>query len=127
MPAPLSPDLRQRLLKHALAHGAARAARHFDVHHNTVLALLRCFRDTGSIAPKTYRRGPHPTLTDEHRARIEALLADNPSITQAQIAHHLSHDSGRAVSRLMVHAWLKKERLTYKKRPSGRPSSSVTT
>ncbi len=60
MPAPLSRDLRERIVR-AVAGGSCirQAALHFDVSPSAAVKLMRRFRQSGSPAPARFG-GPSP-------------------------------------------------------------------
>lgn len=117
MPAPLSPDLRRRVLDASRAASAAATAARFGVSVATVHRLRRLDRLHGSVAPKPHAGGHGFALTDDHRAQIEAYLAENPSLPHARIARRLGDDTGRVVSPSTVSRTLARWGLTRKKSP----------
>ena len=104
MPAPLSLDLRRRILDAVLRGDATQAevARRFVVSLTAVESLLRRYRETGSIAPKAYRRGPAPALSEADDARIESYLDDDNGATLQEMAERFEAETGRRISDMAV-------------------------
>lgn len=115
MPAPLSLDLRRRIVD--ATESAAKVARRFGVSETTVHRLRKLRRDSGALDPKPPRPGPPPALTDDDRSRFEAYLADDVSTRQQDMAARFTADTGRFVSRQTVQRALRRWALTRKKRP----------
>lgn len=113
MPAPLSADLRRRVLDAARSATAPATAARFGVSVATVHRLRRLDRERGSVAPKPHGGGHAFALSADDRAEIEALLADDPSLSHARIAARL----GGTVSPSTVSRALARWGLTRKKRP----------
>jgi putative transposase len=125
LPAPLSLDLRGRILDAALRSGAPQTevARRFAVHVATVERLLRRHRETGSVAPVEYRRGPAPALSEADDARIEGYLDDDNDATLVEMAARFEAETGRRISDMAVVRSLRRRGVSRKKRRSGRPSA----
>ena len=85
MTAPLSADLRQRLVRAVEAGSSARAAAHrFEVSATAAATLMRRVRATGSIAPAKiggYRR----PLLEGHEDLLRQLTTAKPGITLAEL------------------------------------------
>ena len=85
MTAPLSADLRQRLVRAVEAGSSARAAAHrFAVSATAAATLMRRVRATGSIAPAQiggYRR----PLLEPYADWLRALVSDRKGITLREI------------------------------------------
>lgn len=97
MPAPLSIDLRRRIVAATRTRSQAAVAELFSVAPATVQRLLALER-AGSLAPKPHSGGPPRRLGPDHHALVAEWLLEDPSLTQAQIAERLrSH--GAPVSR----------------------------
>jgi transposase len=115
MPAPLSLDLRRRILE--APGSAAEIAARFGVSASTVHRLRRLHREHGTLDPKPHGGGHTPRLTDADRPRIEAYLAENPSMPHHAMARRFAADTGRAVSRPTLQRALAGWGHTRKKRP----------
>jgi transposase len=121
--AAISMDLRVRIFD-ARQSGdpTSEVAERFAVSPAFVRRLMQRYRDTGSLAPSTGRRGPHPALAD-HTDRLRQLNAERPDLTPAEIRDRL----GVSVAPLTVWRMLRRLGLTFKKSPSGRPSGTART
>lgn len=119
MPAPLSLDLRQRILAAHLdeKQSVPLVAQRFGVAQNTVRRLAERFRSTGSALPKPHGGGPVPLLHDDDRAQIEACLKANPSMTHEEMARRFEKETTRRVSRPTMARYLAGWGITRKKRP----------
>ncbi len=114
MPAPLSSDLRRRIVADSSGSAAEVAAR-LGVSETTVLRLRKLLRDTGTLDPKPPRPGPPPTLSDGGRPLFEGYLAEDVSMRQRDMAERFKAETGRAVSRQAVQRGLARWGLTRKK------------
>jgi transposase len=85
MAAPLSQDLRQRIV-HAVEGGSPirQAARRFAVSASAAIKLMRRVRQTGSTAPAKiggYRR----PLLEKHADDLRTLVLSQPGITLREV------------------------------------------
>ena len=123
MTAPLSADLRERLVRAVEAGSSARAAaRRFEVSPSAAVTLLRRVRRTGSIAPAKiggYRR----PLLDGHEALLRHLTAERPGITLAELQAALAERGIVVGSLTTIWATLRRLGPQHKKRRS-RPASA---
>ncbi len=115
MPAPLSLDLRRRVVD-AGPDSAATVAARFGVSETTVRRFRKLHRDTGALDPKPPRPGPPPTLCDDDKPAFERYLAENSSMRQQDMADRFTAETGRPVSRQAVQRALARWRITRKKR-----------
>ena len=98
MPAPLSLDLRRRILEASRTLSASKTAARFDVGIRTVQRLRALSKATGSVAPKTpLAKGPAPLLGPSERALFERLLREAISMTQAEMARRFTEETQRPV------------------------------
>lgn len=116
MPAPLSADLRRRVLLAARATTAPEAAARFGVSVATVHRLRRLDRLHGSLAPRPHGGGHARLIADDDRPTFDRYLAEDPSMPHEVMARRFAADTGRAVSRPTVRRALARWRLTRKKR-----------
>lgn len=81
MPAPLSNDMRQRIIE---AKGAGdsieKIAREKGVGTNTIVCLLRLYRETGSYEPRPLHNGRKPRLDEETLEKIRKRIEEQPDI-----------------------------------------------
>jgi transposase len=88
---PYSMDLRQRVA-HAVDHqeGSLRQlARRFCVSLSFITRLLALRRQTGSLAPRSYRHGPRPRLDATALELLRQLVADQPDAILEELARSL--------------------------------------
>lgn len=117
MPAPLSLDLRRRILA-ALKAGEAsqrQVAERFGVAKATVERLARRVRLTGTLEAKPHGGGQVPRITESDRERILGWLRLEPDLTQEEMARRFEA-LGRPVSQQGVSRGLKRLSITRKKR-----------
>src|SRR5213596_891781 len=91
MPAPLSGDLRERIVA-AIRDGSSMrgAAARFSVSPSSAIKLMARFRATGSVAPARYGGHRRPVLLP-HQELLRALVTERPDITLAEIRDELRH------------------------------------
>ncbi len=115
MTAPLSADLRRRLVRAVEAGSSAReAARRFEVSASAAIKLVRRVRETGSAAPAKVGGHRKPLLAG-HEALLRGLTAAKPGITLAEIRAALMERGVRAGSLATVWATLRRLDLRHKK------------
>jgi transposase len=85
MPAPISLDLRLRIMR-AVEQGSSirRAARRFAVSPSAAIKLMQRVRATGSPAPARYGGHRRPLLA-VYEADLERLVEATPDITLAEL------------------------------------------
>jgi transposase len=88
--APLSQDLRQRIVR-AVEAGSSRrqAAERFEVSPSAAIKLMRRVRETGSTAPAQIGGHRRPML-EPHADLIRDFVARQPRITLAEIQAELA-------------------------------------
>lgn len=85
----ISLDLRQRIFEaRQSGQKTSEVAKRFCVCPAFVRRLMQRYRETGSLAPKSGRRGPKARLTDYHD-RLRELNAQKPDLTPAEIRDRL--------------------------------------
>lgn len=111
----LSLDLRERVLAaYDAGEGKSRQlAIRFGVSDRWVRKLVRQRRETGSIAPKAYQRGPKPKLNSRQRERLILLAGEKPDLTLEQLRRRLQ----LRCSLVTIWRALKKAGFTFKRRP----------
>jgi transposase len=120
---PISMDLRQRIFEARQAgETTTEVAERFSVSPAFVRRLLQRYRQTGSLAPRSARRGRKPLL-EKHYDRIRDYQAQHSDLTPAEIRERLR----LKVSPLTVWRALRRLGLSFKKSPSMRPNNSVPT
>ena len=116
MPAPLSIDLRRRIVE-AVADGSSirAAARRFAVSPSAAIKLMQRVRATGSPAPARFGGYRRPVL-EPHRAELERLVAAQADLTLAELQDRLQRRCGIRVGLSTLHVTLHRLGLRHKKR-----------
>ena len=84
MPAPLSMDLRERIVRTVEGGSSIReAARRFEVSASAAIKLMRRMRETGSAAPAQVGGHRQPALAG-HEDELVQVVAATPDITLAE-------------------------------------------
>ena len=115
MPAPLSSDLRERIVR-AVAKGSSirQAALRFEVSPSAAVKLVRRVRESGSSAPARFGGHRRPML-DEHEALVRSLLDAKPDITLVEIQSELARQGVVVRATSTILRWLRRAGLTRKK------------
>jgi transposase len=126
MPAPLSIDIRRRIVA-AVEGGSSRraAADRFAVTESTAIKLVQQWQQTGSL--EAGRMGGYrPFALAAHEKLVRELMAQVPDQTLDELRDRLA-DHGVRVGRTSVHRYLSALGLTRKKRHSTPPSRTART
>ena len=122
MPAPLSEDLRRRVVSLYQLSGATyeHVAETLDIGRATVSRVLRLHRETGSVAPKRATGGPRRRLSEPDRVALKALVHTHPDATLEELAEQwrATHPD-KAVSVRTIGRAVKRLGFTRKKSPYG--------
>jgi transposase len=116
MTAPLSQDLRKRIVR-AVEGGSSirQAAARYEVSPSAAVKLMRRVRETGSVAPGWIGGHRRPVL-QPHQGLLRSLIEAKPGITLAEIQAEL-RARGIVVSALStIHHTLRRIGFTRKKR-----------
>ncbi len=114
MAAPLSMDLRVRIVRFVEAgRSARRAAEHFDVSPSAAIKLMQRVRRTGSAAPGRLG-GNRRRLLEPYGKLLDELVAAKSDITLDELREALG-SRGVTVSRATVQRMVKRLGLTLKK------------
>lgn len=116
MTAPLSKDLRDRLIA-AVEGGQSRreAAKRFGIAPSTAIKWMERWRREGHAKPRPMGGDRHSHRMEAHAAEILAMVEATPDITLAEIAAHLDQAHGMKPSRSSVWRLLDRHGLTFKK------------
>ena len=115
MTAPLSQDLRRRLVRAVEAgSSASEAARRFEVSASAAVKLVRRVRETGSTAPAQIGGYRKPLLAG-HEAVLREMTAAKPGITLAELQRRLVERGIEAGSLTTIWATLRRLGLSHKK------------
>jgi transposase len=118
MAAPLSLDLRRRIVDAARSLSQRAVAERFAVSIPTVQRLVARERRGQSLKPtEPERHGPAPRVDADGEALFAAWLAENPSLTQAELARRFSAETARPISRITAGRALARMGYTRKKKP----------
>jgi putative transposase len=115
MPAPISLDLRRRIVQ-AVEDGSSirAAARRFAVSRSAAIKLMQRVRATGSAAPDRYGGYRRPVLAP-HEADLRRLVEARPDITLAEIQAELQCRRGVVTALSTIHYALRRIGLRHKK------------
>jgi len=112
----ISVDLRQRILRMILSGASCRqAARHFGAGESTAIRLRRGYLDQGTIEPKPQGGQLGRSKLNPFRDIIVDAVKANPDITLMQLRAMIAEEKGIKVSVFCVWAFLKSEKMSFKK------------
>jgi transposase len=117
MPAPISLDLRRRIVR-AVERGSSirEAARRFAVSPSMAIKLMQRVRATGSAAPERYGGHRRPVL-EPHAADLRQLVEATPDLTLAELQTALQQRCGVRAGLSTIHNALRRIGLRHKKSP----------
>jgi len=120
MPAPLSNDIRSRIVGSRKEGGFTydEIADRLSVGRASVVRILRLERDTGRIEPKQYRPGPPPKVDERGASVLRALLEKHNDATEEELADSFSTKVGVSIHRSSINRAFKRLKITRKKRLS---------
>lgn len=126
MPAPLSDDLRRRIVRawDAEKTSYAELAERFQIGEASVSRILRLHRETGDVAPLPHGGGNPARIQDDELSALHALVDANADATQQELADLWLVATGNVVSRSAMSRALRRAGITRKKSVSVRGSSS---
>ena len=86
MPAPLSKDLRKRIVE-ARKKGdtVAKIAREKNVSTSTINKLMALYRETGEYTPRPLNNGRKPRLTKEQLEAVRARIIKQPDVSLQEL------------------------------------------
>jgi putative transposase len=127
MPAPLSRDLRDRIVR-AVEGGSSirQAALRFAVSPSAAVKLMRRFRESGSPAPARFG-GHRRAILEPHEALVRSILDAQSDISLVEIQAELRRHGIVVGATSTIGRWLKRAGLTHKKSLSERPSRIART
>ncbi len=117
MPAPISLDLRRRIVR-AVERGSSirEAARRFAVSPSMAIKLMQRVRATGSPAPARTRGHRRPLLR-AYEGELAALVAAAPDLTLAELQAQIQQRAGLRAGLTTIHNALRRFGLRHKKSP----------
>jgi transposase len=100
MPAPVSIDLRQRIIAaYDAKEGSQRQlAERFKVSLSFIRDLRRHYRETGTVQPKPHGGGATAKLGKEQLPIVEALVTAQPDALLEELCERFAEQTGVAVS-----------------------------
>jgi putative transposase len=117
MPAPMSLDLRLRIVRAVEGGSSIReAARRFAVSPSAAIKLMQRMRATGSAAPARFG-GHRRRLLAPHESDLRRLVEASPDITLAELQAALHKRIGIVAGRSTIHNALRRIGLRHKKSP----------
>lgn len=127
MTAPLSQDLRERIVR-AVEGGSSirQAASRYEVSPSAAVKLMRRVRETGSVAPDRIGGHRRPVL-ERHQALLRSLVEARPAITLAELQAELRARAIVVSALSTIHHALRRIGFTRKKRRYERLSKSAPT
>jgi putative transposase len=127
MTAPLSQDLRERIVR-AVAGGSSirQAAARYDISPSAAVKLMRRVRETGSVAPGRIGGNRRPVL-EPHQALLRSLVEARPAITLAELQAELRARAIVVSALSTIHHALRRIGFTRKKRRYEPPSKTGPT
>lgn len=117
MPAPLSIDLRQRVLAaYQDKEGSMRyLSERFKVSLSFVRDLTRQYRQTGTVAPKPHGGGAIAKLGVAQLPIVRALVEDQPDALLEELCERFAEKTGVMVSISTMHRAMHRLKLSVKK------------
>ena len=118
MPAPISTDLRIRIIEARVQDRQTyeELAERFGVGRATVDRILRLARETGSVEPAPHAGGSPPRIGDAERAVLRELVDARPDTTLDELCMALAVKTGVEVSRSTMCREMRLLRFTRKKK-----------
>lgn len=116
MTAPLSNDLRTRLIAAVVDGQSCRsAAKRFGVGASTAIKWVSRWRAEGHVQPRAMGGDRHSHRMEAHAEEILALVTRTPDITLAELVAHLEQAHGLKVASSTVWRLLDRHNMTVKK------------
>ena len=117
MPAPMSMDLRLRIVQAVESGSSIRgAAERFAVSASAAVKLMQRVRATGSAAPERYGGHRRPVL-ERHEAELRRLVEATPDLTLAELRTELQRRCGVRAGLSTIHTTLRRIGFRHKKSP----------
>jgi transposase len=115
MPAPMSLDLRERIVAAVEGGSSIReAARRFAVSPSAAIKLMQRVRRTGSALPARFGGHRRPLLAP-HEGRLRQLVEARPDMTLAEVQAALHERTGIVAGLSTIHNALRRIGLRRKK------------
>lgn len=86
MPAPLSKELREKIIQHKQNGAKERdIAKWLLINKSTVTKIWRQYREEKTLENKVHKRGRKPAFCDKKMEKIRAKIAEQPDITLEEL------------------------------------------
>ena len=116
MTAPLSNDLRKRLIAAVDGGQSCRsAAKRFGVAASTAIRWISRWRNEGDATPRPLGGDRHSHRIEAHAVEILSMVEMTPDITLAEIAAHLEATHSLRVSQSCIWRLLDRRGMTFRK------------
>lgn len=117
MPAPLSIDLRQRIIAaYEAKEGSQRQlAKRFKVSLSFIRDLMRHYRQTGTVQPKPHGGGAVAKIGKEQLPIVESLVLAQPDALLRELCERFAQQTGVEVSISTMQQAVGKLKLSVKK------------
>jgi transposase len=91
MPAPLSRDLRERIIKkHQKGMPPLQIQRELEIKSlSTVCGIIKLYDETGSVEPRPLNNGRPPKMTLQHKEDLRNAVLERPDITLEELKEEL--------------------------------------
>ena len=90
MPAPLSQDLRKRIVEARLSGDTIKkTAKEKDVSESAVKTITALWRETGSYTPRPLNNGRKPALSAEEMEAVKQRVLEQPDVTLQELIDEL--------------------------------------
>jgi len=91
MPAPLSKDLRKRIIEgKERGESHAKISEDLKVSISAITRLLALYRESGSYAPRPLNNGRKPRLDQETHQQIRERIEEQPDVTLEELIEELT-------------------------------------
>lgn len=120
MPAPLSLDLRKRIISASQTkEGSQRQlAKRFKVSLSFIRDLTRRYRETGTIEPKPHGGGAVAKLDQKHLPIIKTLVENQPDALLEELCERFTEQTTVQVGTSTMHRAVQNLKLSVKKNSS---------
>ena len=123
-----SDDLRIRVVKFVEAGASRRAAaRHFGVSESSAIRWVMLYHTTGSVSAKAMGGDRRSHLIEAHGAVLLSAIEAEPDLTLCELRDLLLAERDFTASLETVRSFLKRHKMTRKKRPRTQPNRTAKT
>ena len=92
MPAPLSKDLRERILiKHQKGMKPLQIQTELEIKSiSTVCEIIKLYNETGSVEPRPLNNGRPPKITPQNKIDLSVAILERPDATLEELKEELN-------------------------------------